>query len=629
MSTHPSRSTQMRQLLRLTTAGSVDDGKSTLIGRLLLDSKAILSDHWESVEAHSRRRNDPQVDLALLTDGLKAEREQKITIDVAYRFFSTARRKFIIADCPGHLEYTRNMVTGASTADLAIVLVDATKGLLTQSKRHAFLATLLGVPHLLVAINKMDLVDFKKSVYEDLCREFRAFASKLDTKSLTTLPISALLGDNVTRTSESMPWYQGGTLLHLLENVNLGSSDNVTDFRFPVQGVVRPDQSFRGYSGRIASGRIQLGDEVVCLPSGTSSTVGRIIRAGKDEELAFVGDSVMFELNDEIDISRGDLLVRKNNLPQRASDLDVTLCWMSTTPLNPNLEYIFRLGTRETPASIKKIDYLIDVDSMHRAEARPLELNEIGRVQISLAEPFFFDSYRQNRVMGSAILIDPTTQVTVAAGMIRGPFRSLKDMFAQAAAPRATKDLHPSKSLVTREQREARQGHSGAVVWLTGLSGSGKSTIARELEKLLFERGCQVLVLDGDNVRSGLCSDLGFSAEDRRENIRRVSEVAALMAGQGTIVICAFISPYREGRAKARKAAGEARFFEVFVDCPLEECERRDPKGLYARARRGEIADFTGVSAPYEEPEGADLVLDSRDMSPDEAAEGVVQVLNL
>lgn len=606
-------------ILRLTTAGSVDDGKSTLIGRLLLESKSIYQDQLEAVTAQSRRRGDPYLDLALFTDGLKAEREQKITIDVAYRYFSTPRRKFIIADCPGHLQYTRNMVTGASTAELAVVLVDARNGLVTQSKRHAFLSTLLAIPHLVVAINKMDLVGYSEEVFLQICDDFRDFASRLEVKGLTFIPISALLGDNVVEKSPKMPWFQGSTFLHFLETVNTGASLNLIDFRYPIQYVVRPHQDFRGFAGRVASGRVAVGDEVVSLPSGVRSKVSTIWVGERTMEEAFVGDSVVLGLADEIDVSRGDLLVRANNLPRKTQNLDTTLCWLAEVPLNPRQDYLLKLATREVQCSLAHLDYLVDVDTMHREEARPLQLNDIGRAQLRLQEPIYFDPYHRNREMGSFILIDPVTHGTVAAGMIRGVSPDLRRLVQPEMAEKS--NLIETERLVSGEDRHRKQGHKGAVVWLTGLSGAGKSTLAVRLEKELFEADYRVMLLDGDSVRQGLCADLGFSDQDRRENNRRIAELSALLASQGLIVIVAFISPFRAQRELARSLAGEMPFLEVLVDCSLEGCEKRDPKGLYAKARRGEIKRFTGLDSLYERPLQPELELDTESLTVEECVE--------
>jgi bifunctional enzyme CysN/CysC len=612
-----------RDILRFTTAGSVDDGKSTLIGRLLLESKSIYQDQIDTVTAQSKRRGDPYLDLALFTDGLKAEREQKITIDVAYRYFSTPKRKFIIADCPGHIQYTRNMVTGASTAELAVVLIDARNGLVTQSKRHAFISTLLKIPHLVVAVNKMDLVDYKEEVFDKICSDFRAFASRLEVKGLTFVPISALLGDNVVDKSPNMPWYQGSTFLHFLETVNTGASQNLVDFRFPVQYVLRPHQDFRGFAGRVASGRVSVGDDIVSLPSGVKSEVAAIAIGEQDRQEAYTGDSVVISLADEIDVSRGDLLVRANNLPRKGSNIDATLCWLSEVPFNPKQNYYLRLGTKEVNCAVERVDYLIDVDTMHRAEARPFQLNDIGRVQLRLNEPIYFDTYGRNREMGSFILIDPVAHNTVAGGMIRGTSPNLSQLVQREATEK--RNLVEAKRLVSAEERHQKQGHKGALIWLTGLSGAGKSTIAVNLEKQLFDTDHAVMLLDGDSVRRGLCADLGFSDADRRENNRRVSELGALLANQGLIVIAAFISPFRAQRDTARELAGETPFMEVLVDCSLEVCKSRDSKGLYAKAEAGEIKQFTGIDSPYERPLKPELLLDTESLSVDECVSALLK----
>ena len=614
-------------LLRFSTAGSVDDGKSTLIGRLLYDSKAIFEDQMEAVERVSRGRGDEYVDLALLTDGLRAEREQGITIDVAYRYFATPKRKFIIADTPGHIQYTRNMVTGASTAELAIILIDARKGVLTQSKRHGFIASLLEIPHILVAVNKMDLVDYSQEVYNRIVEEYKAFTTKLSVQGLTFIPISALKGDNVVHKSEQMPWYDGPTLLHHLENVNVGASRNLVDFRFPVQLVIRPHQDFRGFAGQIASGTISPGEEVVVLPSGMSSRVRGVHAMGEELTEAAAGDSVILTLEDEIDISRGDMIVRKNNLPQVGNQLECILCWMNEEPMNPQGTYILRHTTREVRAFINELNYRIDVDTLHRDAAHTLELNEVGRVKITTTQPIFFDSYQLNRSTGNFILLDPYTNVTVAAGMIRRTARSIEDVVD--AQPQRLKSANVvwESTEITREMRERRNGHKAAVLWFTGLSGSGKSTIARRLERRLFERGCVTTFLDGDNVRHGLNGDLGFSPADRKENIRRVAEVARLGFEHGNLTICTFISPYRADRDFARSLVPHDRFIEVYVKCDIEVAKRRDPKGLYAKALRGEIPEFTGISSPYEEPQAAEIVVETDVQSVDDIVDYILDEL--
>ena len=616
-------------LLRFSTAGSVDDGKSTLIGRLLYDTKSIFEDQLEAVEDSSRRRGEGYVNLALLTDGLRAEREQNITIDVAYRYFATPRRKFIIADTPGHIQYTRNMVTGASTSELAIVLIDARNGVLTQSKRHGFIASLLGIPHILVAVNKMDLVDWSEDVYDRIVREYTEFAEKLGVDDLAFIPISALLGDNVVDHGANMAWYDGPTLLHHLERVNVGGNRNLVDFRFPVQYVIRPDQNYRGYAGRIASGAVRPGEEVLVLPSARRTRVRSIDTSEGGATEAVAGDSITITTEDEIDISRGDMLVRPLNLPTVASSIDATICWTSEAPMEPGTQYWLRQTTREVRAFFSHIVYRIDVDTLHRDEVRRFELNDIGRVHITTAQPIFFDSYQLNRETGSFVLIDPHTNNTVAAGMIRGAVQSVEDLPSDPATEQA--EIRPVSPDVVWEswnvplaERERRSGHRAAVVWFTGLPGSGKSSIARGVERRLFDSGIQTMLLDGDQVRHGLNGDLGFTPEDRQENVRRVGELASLFFRQGSVVLCTFVSPFREDRRRARGLLPEGRFVEVFVDTPLEECERRDPKGLYARARKGEITHMTGLTSPYEVPEQPEIHVRTLGRSVDEV---IVEIL--
>ena len=575
-----------REVLRFTTAGSVDDGKSTLIGRLLLESRALYSDQIATVLRDSERRGHPGLDLSLFTDGLKDEREQKITIDVAYRYFSTPRRKFIIADCPGHLQYTRNMVTGASTSELAVLLLDARRGLTTQTRRHAFLSTLLGIPHLLVAVNKMDLIGYDQAAYDDLCASFRDFASRLEVKSLTFLPLSAWHGDNVVARSEAMPWYQGGTLLHYLETINVGATRNVVDFRFPVQTVLRPHQDFRGYAGRVVSGRVAVGEEVQVLPSGVSTRVAGIDVYQETRSQAEVGDAVVLRLADEVDVGRGDLIVRRKNLPLAARQIDAVVCWLGDSALDPRREYLLRLGTRNVRARVAEVVYRIDVDTMHRQGADSLELNDIGRLRLEAAETLHFDPYRQNRETGCFLLIDRTTQHTMAAGMVRGP-------------------------AVSKPEPEGEGEGPAGVVWLTGLSGAGKSTLAQGLRERLQARGVPTLMLDGDDLRQGLCSDLGFSEADRSENLRRAAHVAQLASRQGLLVIAAFISPFARDRVLARSLVADERFLEVHVHCPLAVLEERDTKGLYTRARSGELSQMTGIDSPYEAPESPELRIDT------------------
>jgi len=605
-------------LLRFTTAGSVDDGKSTLIGRLLYDTKSIFEDQLEAVTGASHRLGEDRVNLALLTDGLRAEREQKITIDVAYRYFATPRRKFIIADTPGHVQYTRNMITGASTADLAVVLVDATKGVLTQSRRHAFITSLLGIPHIIVAINKMDLVDYAQSVYEGIVADFERFAVKLTVKDISYIPISALEGDNVVEPSAHMPWYQGGPLLSRLETVTGGARRNSIDFRFPVQYVIRPNQAFRGYAGTPVSGAVEVGDAVVVLPSGLTTQVKTIETIDGSRTSAAEGEAVVITTTDEIDISRGDMIVRRRNLPVISRRIDAYLCWMDATPLTLGRTYLLAHTTRRVQAVVNGIDYRVDVDTLHRDAASTLGMNEIGRVELTTADPIFFDSYRLNSATGCFILIDSQTNATVAAGMIRGE---------STGASSVSTGVTWQGWNIPRELREANQGHQAAVIWLTGMSGAGKSTIAATVERRLFEAGCRTMLLDGDNLRHGLCGDLGFSPSDRTENIRRAGEVARLFFEQGTIVLCAFVSPYGADRARARALVPEGRFLEVFVQADIETLRSRDTKGLYAQAAEGRLGQLTGVSAPYEEPSAPELTIDTRGASVAAAAEMVIDHL--
>ncbi|MGY5307511.1 adenylyl-sulfate kinase [Nocardia gipuzkoensis] len=585
-------------LLRLATAGSVDDGKSTLIGRLLFDSKTLFTDQLAAVERTSRDRGDDYPNLALLTDGLRAEREQGITIDVAHRYFATPRRKFIIADTPGHVQYTRNMVTGASTADLALILVDARKGVVEQTRRHAFLASLLGIPHLVLCVNKMDLADWSQERFEEIRAEFARWASKLDVSDLTFVPVSALHGDNIVHRGASMPWYEGTPLLHHLEEVHIASDRNLIDSRFPVQYVTRSHaQDFRGYAGTVAGGVFKPGDEVAVLPSGFTTTVEAIWGpGGAPVAEAFPPQAVTIQLADELDISRGDLICRPNNRPNAGRDLDAMVCWFAEdTQLTPGATYTIRHTTRTATAEVRSLDYRLDVNTLHRDEhAESLSLNEIGRVQLRTRQPLLFDPYRRNRATGSFILVDDTTNNTVAAGMITGP-----------SLPSSRVVWH--STAVERDERGTR----GLTVWLTGLSGSGKSTVAVELERRLVAAGRPAFLLDGDNLRHGLNSDLGFSPADREENVRRVGEVAKLFADAGVVAVVSLISPYRADRDRVRAAheAAGIPFLEVFVDTPLAVCETRDPKGMYAKARAGEIRGFTGIDDPYEAPTEAEIVL--------------------
>ena len=615
-------------LLRFTTAGSVDDGKSTLIGRLLYDTKAIFEDQMEQIEGASRRLGEEGVNLALLTDGLRAEREQKITIDVAYRYFATPRRKFIIADTPGHIQYTRNMVTGASTADLAVILVDARKGVLTQSRRHAFITSLLGIPHMIVAVNKMDLVDYDEGVFERIREEFTEFSSKLTVQDITYIPISALKGDNIVERSERMPWYEGGALLNRLETVNIGSRHNHIDFRFPVQLVVRPGQSFRGYGGTVASGSITPGEEILVLPSGKGTKVRSIETADGPLKEARVGEAIVLTMEDEVDISRGDMIVRKRNLPTVGNRFEAYLCWMNEEAMEVGRQYILLHTTQQVQAYVRNIEYRVDVDTLHREPVPTLALNEIGRVEITTSKPIFFDTYRVNFRTGSFVLIDPHTNVTVAAGMIRGEVTRLETEEPSAVGARTRRMASPNvvweEWNIPRDEREQANGHQAAVLWFTGMSGAGKTTIARALERRLFERGIRTMLLDGDQMRHGLCSDLAFAAEDRAENVRRVGEVARLFYEAGNVVLCSFVSPYRAGRDAARGLVGDGRFFEIHVRAPLAELQRRDTKGLYQKESSGVGEALPGSTGVYEEPLAAEMVVDTTLMSVEEAVEAIL-----
>lgn len=610
----------MTTLLRLATAGSVDDGKSTLIGRLLYDSKAVMEDQWASVEQTSKDRGHDYTDLALVTDGLRAEREQGITIDVAYRYFATPKRKFIIADTPGHIQYTRNMVTGASTAQLVIVLVDARHGLLEQSRRHAFLASLLGIRHLVLAVNKMDLLGWDQEKFDAIRDEFHAFAARLDVQDVTSIPISALHGDNVVTKSDQTPWYEGPSLLSHLEDVYIAGDRNMVDVRFPVQYVIRPHtlehQDHRSYAGTVASGVMRSGDEVVVLPIGKTTRITAIDGPNGPVAEAFPPMAVSVRLADDIDISRGDMIARTHNQPRITQEFDATVCWMADNAvLEPGRDYVVKHTTRTVRARIAGLDYRLDVNTLHRDKtATALKLNELGRVSLRTQVPLLLDEYTRNASTGSFILIDPDTNGTVAAGMV------LRDVSARTPSPNTVRH----RSLVTAQDRPPR----GKTVWFTGLSGSGKSSVAMLVERKLLEKGISAYVLDGDNLRHGLNADLGFSMADRAENLRRLSHVATLLADCGPLVLVPAISPLAEHRALARKVHADAGidFFEVFCDTPLQDCERRDPKGLYAKARAGEITHFTGIDSPYQRPKNPDLRL-TPDRSIDEQAQEVIDLL--
>jgi bifunctional enzyme CysN/CysC len=605
-----------KSLLRFTTTGSVDDGKSTLIGRLLYETKSIYDDQFAAIEKTSKKKGLKEVELAYLLDGLAAEREQGITIDVAYRYFETPKRKFVITDTPGHVQYTRNMVTGASKADCAVILIDARNGVLTQSKRHGFIISLLQIPHLIVAVNKMDLVDYAEDVFSRIVEEYENFSQKLDIHDIVYIPVSALKGDNIVTKSKKMPWYEGTPLLHYLENIHVTADRNLVDFRFPVQYVIRPHLDFRGFAGKIVSGTITPGEEVVILPSGKSSSVKAITTYDGELREAFCPQSVVLSLNDEVDVSRGDMIVRKKNLPQIENSMEAMICWMDEKPMTMIKTYIMKHTTKYVKTNITKIIYKVDVDTLHRQPVKEFHLNDIGRIEIRTLTPVFFDPYKLNHATGSFILIDPLTNNTVAAGMIRDVARHIEDY----AGTKPKEGDQPEKSPhiiwwglnIELADREKKNAHRAVVLWFTGLSGSGKSTIAATLEKRLFNRDCKTTLLDGDNIRHGLCSDLGFSALDRKENIRRAGEVAKLFFEHGNIVLCTFISPFRQDRDFVRSLFPKGRFIEIHVRCDINECRRRDPNGLYEKAHSGLIKDFTGLSSPYESPEKPDLIIDTQ-----------------
>jgi bifunctional enzyme CysN/CysC len=625
------------ELLRFATAGSVDDGKSTLIGRLLYDSKQVLVDQLEHVELTSRRMGHDGLDLSLLTDGLRAEREQGITIDVAYRYFATAQRRFIIADTPGHEQYTRNMVTGASTADLVIVLVDARKGVVAQSRRHAFIASLLAIPHLVVCVNKMDLLDYDEEVFDSIVDEFERFAARLDIQDVTFIPISALRGDNVVERSQAMPWYQGPPLLYHLEHVHIASDRNLRDVRFPVQWVIRPRSSegsdYRAYAGQVAGGIVREGDEVVVLPGGQRTTVAGIDTFDGPVREAFPPMSVALRLADDVDVSRGSTIARTHNQPAVAHTFESLLCWMSERPLDPGRRYLVKHTTRTVAVSALEVRYRIDVDTLHRDErATALALNDLGRVRVELTAPLVFDSYRRNRTTGSLIVIDEASNETVAAGVILDTEGEAEDVSGAAGVETRTErspNVRWERATLTRSERREALGFAGATVWLTGLPASGKSTIGRAVEERLVRAGRPAYLLDGDNLRHGLNGDLGFDEAARAENVRRTAHVARLLAECGAVALVSLVSPYAADRevAAALHAAEGLDFIEVFVSTPLEQCERRDPKGLYARARAGELTGLTGVGAPYEPPEQPDVVVRTCQEDLDAAVERVLEVL--
>jgi len=613
---------EQKSLLRFITCGSVDDGKSTLIGRLLYDTKQIFDDQLSALEADSKRHGTQGegIDFALLVDGLSAEREQGITIDVAYRFFASDRRKFIVADTPGHEQYTRNMVTGASTADLAVLLVDARKGVLTQTRRHSYLAKLIGIRHFVVAVTKMDLVDYDRSAFDAILADYRVFADQIGMKDWIGIPVSGLNGNNIGSRGSGMDWYAGPTLLEHLDSVPIeADADLDRPLRMPVQWVNRPNHDFRGFAGQIASGLVQAGQAVRVLPSGRTTTVARIVTASGDLEKAQAGQSVTVTFTDEVDCSRGDVIVAAESPPEASDQFEATIVWMDEHELIPGRGYWLKLGTQTVTATIQPPKYEINVNTLEHLAASTLRLNSIGVAEIATNHDIVFESYAvedgsPNRALGGFILIDKLTNATVGAGMLH-------------FALRRALNIHRQHLDVSRETHAALKGQQPVVVWFTGLSGSGKSTIANLLEKKLAARGRHTFLLDGDNVRHGLNRDLGFTEADRIENIRRVGEVARLMSDAGLIVLTAFISPFRAEREMVRKMLPDGEFVEVYVETPLDEAEKRDPKGLYAKARAGEIRNFTGIDSPYEPPQNPDVHIDTTKMSAEEAADLLLERL--
>jgi bifunctional enzyme CysN/CysC len=606
---------QHKSLLRFITCGSVDDGKSTLIGRLLYESKMIFDDQLTALDADSKKvgTRGGELDFALLVDGLAAEREQGITIDVAYRFFSTDRRKFIVADTPGHEQYTRNMVTGASTADVAVILIDARKGILTQTRRHSFLVSLLGIRHVVLAINKMDLVGYDQARFNAIDREYREFAERIELTDITAIPISAVYGDNVIEPGTNMPWYRGPALLQHLETMEVEDASATLPFRMPVQWVNRPTLDFRGFAGRIEGGTIRPGDQVRILPSGRMSRVARIVTGSGDLSEAVAGQSVTLTLTDEVDVSRGDILAGADSPPEVADQFDAMLVGLNGAVL-PGRSYSMKIGAKIVNATINPLKYKVNINTLEQLAAERLELNDIGACEIELDRPIVFEPYKKSRELGGFILIDPITHSTVAAGTL-------------TFALRRSQNVHWQALDVNKQARAARNAQRPCVLWLTGYSGAGKSTIANLVEKKLYALGKRTYLLDGDNVRHGINKDLGFTAQDRVENIRRVAEVAKLMVDAGLIVLVSFISPFRAERNAARALFGEGEFFEIFIDTPFAEAEKRDVKGLYKKARKGELKNFTGIDSPYEAPESPEMQIDTTALGAEQAADTIIEHL--
>jgi bifunctional enzyme CysN/CysC len=618
---------ERKELLRFITCGSVDDGKSTLIGRLLYDSKMIYEDQLAQLENESKVHGTTggKFDPALVTDGLRAEREQGITIDVAYRYFSTAKRKFIIADTPGHEQYTRNMATGASTADLAIILIDARHGVLTQTTRHSFIVSLLGIRHVVVTVNKMDLVNYSQERFEQICDDYKQFVSRLDLPDLHFIPLAALHGENVVDQSPNMPWYKGSTLMNFLESVYIGSDRNLEDFRLPIQYVNRPNLDFRGFCGTIASGILRKGDQIMVMPSKRVSKVKRIVTQDGDLEEAFCPQSITVVLEDEVDCSRGDMIVRPGNIPKSTNQFDATIVWLNADPLLPGKTYLFKHTSQTIPGQIDTLRYKVDVNTLHRSPAPDLQLNEIGRCSITLSQSVYFDAYKRNRSTGSFIIIDRLTNATVGAGMI-----TERDAAKTTAAWEATEQQTASSESMTevsQQERSARFGQSPATVLFTGLTGTGKSTIARAVERALFDAGRAVMVLDGEKMRSGVNQDLGYSVEDRSENLRRSGHIARIMNDAGLICLAAFVAPSESIRARVAELVGKERFLVVHLVADEAVRKARDIKGHYAKAEAGALPNFPGVSALYEAPQQADLVIDSGKQTVEDCVDQVLKLL--
>ena len=600
-----------KDILKFVTIGSVDDGKSTLIGRLLYETDCVFMDQYEAIKNTSEKKGFDNPDLSLITDGLKSEREQGITIDVAYRYFATDKRKFIVSDCPGHVQYTKNMITGASNAEVSLIILDAKRGITEQSKRHGFISSLLQISHTLVVVNKMDMVDYSEDVFNDIVAEYKEFLSKLDIKDVVFIPSSALKGDNIVNKTDNLSWHEGTTVLSYLENVYVLNAYNKFDFRFPVQMVIR-DDPFRGYAGDIASGTVRVGDEVLLMPSMKKSKISAITTYEGSHKEASQG-SVVLSIEDDIDVSRGDMISKTVNVPHVDNSIDAMLCWFDSEPLDMNKKYLLKHTTNITKATISEFKYIIDVNTLHRTDKQTMEENDIGRFRIETFNNIFFDPYKMNKATGSFVLIDEDSCRTVAAGFI--------------TARSKDKNIRWEDSPVSKEDREKRNGHTGKIVWMTGFSGSGKTTIAKEVEKKLFNTNHQVIVLDGDNIRHGLCNDLDFSEEDRDENLRRVGEVAKILADNGSIVICSFVSPSQSQRDFVRMLAPEDEFKEVYVRCPIEICEQRDVKGLYKKFRDGEILDLTGLGSPYEIPVYPELIVDTSIMSLKDCIDRVMEII--